>query len=538
MPQPIPNILNQKIEFIESLLSEEMLLATEELLDKEPILKATQISKGLWETIVQDQNIHFSASVQLTKKLLKKYSCDCVEGRKNELCKHVVVSIYHIRKQQKEDLSKSKSRRPKTRLNLRSFVEKISPDQLQSFALEYARKNRPFRLVMQARFIAGLEEEELPSFFESIYPTHTRTDQKVTAANLSVFIAIANELLDHFKGLLHREEFTQAYFLIHQVLVKSFYIKHYIRGPHKGFDAIHDNLLKSYKECHRLIEAPEYREYMISQLVELLSSSFIDAADIGEQELWMIAYEHPTYYKMLEKSISDYLERKNALPQGTYFITMLSLLISDAKVWVSKITDFTPQDTYQIVQILIRHNGHPKANEILKYFLLTKDLNHTIAKNILDSTVFVLDDDLENRLIEFYIRLKKKYYLNYLQKNSKSWAGVSKKLYAKLSETNEEQLLIEYHLFNKEVTEAAAIINESKSWKLIQQYDTDIIALSEKEGYKIYLDYVLHYLKDHFGSVASQHLEIVLVRARLFGSNKWVSKIDAQIQTTYPHRDW
>jgi len=538
MPQPKQNILNQKIEFIESLLSEEMLLSTEELLDKEPILKAAELSPEVWESIVQDQNIHFSTTVELKNKVLKKYSCDCVIGRKSELCKHVVASIYYIRKQQKEILAKSKARKPKTRLNLRSFIEKITADQLQSFSLEYARKNRPFRLVMQARFITGLEEEELPSFFESIYPTHTRTDQKVTAANLSVFIAIANELLEHFKDLLHREEFTQAYFLIHQVLVKSFYIKHYIRGPHKGFDAIHDDLLKSYKECHRLIEAPEYREHMISQLVELLSSSFIDAADIGEQELWMIAYEHPTYYNMLEQSISDYLERKNALPQGVYFITMLSLLISDSKSWVSKIKKFSPQDTYQIVQILIRQSDYPTANEILKHFLIIKDLNHTICKNILDSTVFILDDELEDRIIDFYIKLKKKYYLQYLQKHSKNWLVASKKLFGKLSKNNDEQLLIEYHLFNKEVKEAATIINTSKSWKLIQQYDTDIVELNKEEGYKVYLNYILDYLKDHFGAVAAQHLEIVLIRARHLGSNKWVSKIEAQIQTAFPHRDW
>ncbi|MFT4568532.1 MAG: hypothetical protein ACI9FN_003501, partial [Saprospiraceae bacterium] len=329
MSQQITEILNEKIEFVESLLPEYLLLSSEELFDKQPILKATESISGQWESIVQDQNIHFSTTINLKNDILKKYNCNCVKGRKNELCKHIVVSLYHIRKQQKKELTKSKSKKSRTRLNLQSFIEKVDLQQLQGFSLEYARKNRAFRLILQARFILELEESELPAFFESIYPTHTKTDQKVVAANLSVFIAIANELLDHFKGLLHREEYTQAYFIIHQVLVKSFYIKHYISGPHKGFDAIHDDLLKNYKECHRLIEAPEYREHMISQLVELLSSSFIDAVNVGEQELWMIAYEHPSYYKILRESITEYLNRKNPQAQGKYFISMLSLLISD-----------------------------------------------------------------------------------------------------------------------------------------------------------------------------------------------------------------
>ena len=347
MSQPKTEILNEKIEFVESLLSEELLLSSEELFDKQPILKATESMSGKWESIVQDQNIHFSTTVNLKNDILKKYNCNCVKGRKHELCRHVVVCLYHIRKQQKREITKSKSKKSRTRLNLQSFVEKVDLQQLQGFSLEYARKNRAFRLILQARFILELEESELPAFFESIYPTHTKNGQKVVAANLSIFTAVAHELLDHFKGLLHREEFTQAYFLIHQVLVKSFYIKHYISGPHKGFDSIHDDLLKNYKECHRLIEAPEYREHMISQLVELLSSSFIDAVNVGEQELWMIAYEHPSYYNILRQSITEYLNRKNSHAQGEYFISMLSLMISEPKDWGEKISNFSAQEIYQ-----------------------------------------------------------------------------------------------------------------------------------------------------------------------------------------------
>lgn len=538
MSQTKPEAFKGKIEFIESHLSEDLLLNSEELYDKEPVLRASELSAGQWETIIEDQNIHFTTSVNLKNDNLVAYSCDCISGRKKELCKHIVVSLFHIRKQHKTEIAKAKVKKSRPRLNLRGFLEKIDHDHLQGFAFEYARKNRSFRLVLQARFISELEEAELPTFFESIYPTHTKTGQKVTAANLSIFISVSNELLDYFKGLIHSEEYTKAYFLAHQLLVKSFYIKNYIKGPHKGFDTVHDNLLKNYKECHRLIEAPEYREHMISQLVELLSSSFIDAADIAEQELWMIAYEHPLYYSILRQSISDYLNRKSAHPQGKYFISMLSLMISEPDNWIEKINELSPQDTYQLVQILLRHNSYDSASEILKCILINKDINHTICKNILESTSLELDAKLENAIIECYIRLKNKYYLEYLKANSKDWSEIRNILIPKISAINNDKLLIEFHIYNQEVKEAATIISQSNSWKFLQEFDTSIVELNKEEGYNLYLSYILNYLQDHFGIVAAEHLEIVLFRARRFGGDKWVRKLRTNIQTTFPHRAW
>ncbi|MFT4568582.1 MAG: hypothetical protein ACI9FN_003551 [Saprospiraceae bacterium] len=119
-----------------------------------------------------------------------------------------------------------------------------------------------------------------------------------------------------------------------------------------------------------------------------------------------------------------------------------------------------------------------------------------------------------------------------------NWALVREKLIPKIASIDDDQLLIEFHLFNQEIKEAATIINKSKSWKTIQEYDELIVDINAEEGYILYLDYILDYLKDHFGAVAAQHLEVVLIRARRLGSDKWVRKLETQIQSVFPHRDW
>ena len=215
---------------------------------------------------------------------------------------------------------------------------------------------------------------------------------------------------------------------------------------------------------------------------------------------------------------------------------MLSLMISESDKWVEKINKLSAQDIYQLVQILIRHNSFSTANDILKCILITKELNHTISKNILTASALILDAELENAIVEHYIRIKNKYYLEYLKTNSKNWRRVNDMLISKLSAVDDDRLLIEYHLYNKEVKKAAAIISNSNSWEVLQQFDSTIVELSQEKGLKLYLDYTLHYLQDHFGTMAAQHLEIVLIRARRLGSEKWVRKINTQIKTAFPHR--
>lgn len=538
MSQPKQDLPITNIAFIEGQLTEELLLRAEALYDKGPILQSKAINHDTWESIVEDQNIHYRNTLRIKKDNLVRYSCNCVHGRQQNLCAHIVVTIFHIRRQSQNPTTLPPQKSTKKRLSLHALIEGIEPEYLQGFTLEYAQKNRAFKLLLIARFLDKLPEEDVDGFVESIYPTHRQLNQKVVASQLSIFIAVASELHEHIQALWLRQEYIRTYDLVRKVLVKSFYIKSHLSAPHEALSKIHNQLVGNYIECHRLVEAPEYKELMLGQLNQLLSLSFVDATDPIDQQLWMISYRHAAYFSDLRQSIQAYLNRPQDATRGRYFVTMLSLMVADGDTWHDSIAALNPQDAFQIIQLLISYSDLQVAKDLLKSFLLSRELNHSTAMRILESTELTIDEPLIQGLIAYYMRLKKTSYVAWIQKRAKNWPKIKGKIQKIIVNTQDTQMLLQWYIFNKEAAKAADTLMVDGSWSIITDVDQSLYAMDPDLCREVYSTYLNNYLNKHFGVMASQHFQEVLTRARRIAGAPWAKKLASEIQNHFPHRDW
>ena len=206
----ITEVLGRDITFFEQWLDEDMILGAENLLDNQ-VVKAYKVEGGAITLIMAENNLHYDIKFELNQNKIDAISCNCILGRKGTVCYHIVTSLMHHRKMDipQEELVKEKKRSIKTS-RLLSLLDNA---ELEDFVVSQASRDRPFKLMMEARFFNKLSEGEKEAFFDSIYPIHTQSEQKVVASKLNLFLRIVSELQGHIKEYLQEEDYILS--LIH-----------------------------------------------------------------------------------------------------------------------------------------------------------------------------------------------------------------------------------------------------------------------------------------------------------------------------------
>ncbi len=535
MHDPTDKLITKDIGFIERQISEELILATEELLDQSALLKSNNINPTTWECTVTDKNIHYSIYIQIKNEKIVSTDCDCVNGRRGLQCPHILVALLSIRKHINHPKPQIKKIR-KSRMDLKSFVNALDPKDLQSFALSYGRKHRGFRLMMQAQFVDQLDEDQTQLFFDATYPIHTKPNQNVSASNLSLFVAITRELQVHIKVHLNHGDYIRAYNLLNKSLNKFFYVKHHLTNTHKGFEESHQWFLKTYIECLNLVEAPEYKIYMKKELLSLLKSSFVDASHPLEQSLWIVALQDVEIKNSLREAAATFLQRNNTTSTAHYFVLMLSWMLDSASLWPSNIDQLDNHSVFRLSQVLSQYKDLQLAQNIIRTLLLNRDLNHTIAKMLLSCIAKPIDATLGIRLIEYYIRLRDIWYLHWLENHTDQWDQLRSRLKKKIEHTTDVSLMIEFFIYSSKPQQAAQVIEQTASFDLLMKYDAALLKLNPPICYQLYENMILRYLSDHFGHKAVDFMHSILARVTAIAGPQWSLQLSEQIKKAFPDR--
>ena len=530
------------ISTIETKVPEEVMLRAEEIYDQRFINGLTNPKKGKWDAIVIDQNIHYTTRINLKNQSFDQAYCNCNLAKEEGICPHILATIFLIRTKLAEAETEKKAPRRASNFtkSISALLKNISRDELEQFILYKSKKDKNFKLLLQARFLEYLSSDQFEPFVESTFPTLTRANEKISASRLNTFLEIANELILHFKNLIAKDDLKDAYVLIFLLLRKSFYVKHYLTNDNQRFTNLHKGLLSNYLEIYKLIEAPEYKEQIEQQLEELLSTSYISASTEEERQLWMLLFAKSSSKDKLKKIIELYLSREVISNYDSfYFIKMIEIILEENETKLhAEISARNAQESYRIIQFLHKYKKVKECNEAMHYFYTIKNLNHPLSKLIINAVDFNprFYEEFIAKTIDRFIKFRDTEFLGFLQEHSKNWKETADEIVDQIGRREDHALLIGFYLEVDQQEKALDSLKQHLDWHLLRQFDQRLITEARDACLSLYLQVLKDYLSDHFGTHAKDFLKNVFSRLDLIGEKSAIPMLKEQLAEAFPGR--
>lgn len=514
-------------------------MQAEELMDSPEAISIRTISKRKFEATVDERQMRYQISIELSQDKVISHRCNCIRGMNGDLCHHVVASILIYRRQrqkEQEAAAKPKPSRKKVQHHLGKILAQVEPTDLLQFVKDHGRKDKVFRLLLVGRFVYMLNEVELEEYVESAFPILTKANEKVTPSKINLFIQVCQILDEQFKEYMSRDEYIDAYRLCHLLLKKMFYIKSKKHNDHKKFDDLHELLINNYIEIHNLVEAPEYKSYILSQIQSLLGTSYISAQTISERALWMILY-HDVESRTCILDLVQHYERHHSHSgsTGDYFVRFLKLLLSDDTNAQQLIEDADLQCAYRVIQLCIEYKREDGVLHLMKQFYLYKRLNPRLTKLILMELPETYEESIHKRTVEYYLWHRDRYYIDWILGTNPGHDKMedTKQLILQSKDTT---LIIQYHLALSQTNQAVQVIKEDDSWSLITRFDEELCQLNPEVLVEVYNHHLCGYLEEHFGTKAVDYSQMVIQRAQKLVEAPLIITIKDFLDGQFPDR--
>ena len=536
------SLLDKEITFIESLLEEDLIIASESLIEAHALHATPPKTKVVpWSLTVIDQSFHYEVYALIERDRIAKYSCNCIKYQQGQLCAHVVSSLMIIRKIiNSETLKKPEKTKP---TGSRSLVKKIvagmNKIELSQFILDYTKREPIFKMLLLARQYENLTYSERIDLIEKSFPPLTAVGQKPSAKNINSFLAFNEEMSFVYNDFISHQNYVDAYNLTFRILKKSFYIKSKLQSDHLNFIKNHIYLLGQFNEITEFIEAPEFKEEIDSQIIELITSSYISANIVEEKLLWIYVYHKAALKAELQNIISQLIRKGKDQSdlESYYFFCTLDLLLTDKTLWEQKIKSIDNQSKYRIIHNLFALKTVEAKVSLLSQFIIYTDLNaHLIKQILIHIPQESLSEELENRLIELYARHEDSALIKWLMDCGQNREDFEDRLEKKLSQYPSKDLIIQYKLLQKRPEEAIRIIKENLSLDLLSKYDIFFNADHSDDLIGLYKEVCLQFMNGHFGPASKDFLVGIYTHLDQIEAHKIKQKLQTFIKEEFSSR--
>ena len=531
-----------QLKLLESKLEEDAYLIVEEIIDQKGVLRVSDLGKGDWEALVVDKGMRHTLRLNIKSNKIKRSLCSCPHDQTDGICPHVGAAAILLRKElserKEEEISTISRKRSHKSFDLKSLLQNLSKEELDGFVLSKARKDKNFRLLLQASFIKKISSDQIESFVESTFPVLTKANEKIPASKLKAYVDITEELIKHFKNLVALDNHTEAYHVIFLLLRKSFYVKHHLRTEPPRFYKMHKSLLTDFIALYGFIEAPEYRQKITTHVDDLLSTSYISAELKEEQDLWMIQYKHHTSPDALMLITQNYLSKYRQDFSSYYFIKSLQLLlINDLERRRDIITSLDSQERYRTIQHLISNKAYEKSHHVMLDFLIYTDLSHPLAKAILDNLDLQEEkEDIIKSASKYLLKYKEKYYIRYIRDNSDNWEKDLSDILSGFEAKQDIQSMISVLMVSDKTDEAISLLQEHLSWDLLVEFDQELEMSHPVACLALYKEMITKYVDQHFGIHAQDFVRKATARLSNMDRKDWNNKILDYLKKKYSDR--
>ncbi|NNC94221.1 MAG: hypothetical protein HKN92_01585 [Chitinophagales bacterium] len=521
----------KNITFIESEFEEDIILEVEALIEANALNGKFNPTSKKWELTVQDKPYHFHTELFLRGDRIDDYTCNCMTFLQEDFCSHVAASIIHVRKYKSatgDEVTKTKKR--ESSRSFKSFLSGIGSDQLKEFVRDHARSDYWFKLRIQARFYDKKSRDEKDQFIESLFPVVTQRQISAPARKIAVFIKITGELMDQLKSYVQQNDLIEAYKLIFQLLKKSFYIKYNHAPSHEKFIDNHEMLLKNFLEILSMIEAPEFRLSAASELLNLLSSSYITLHSKMEKELWIRVYKSIDDRQKLLQVNQQFLSPPVKDFTTYYFMLSIEILLLESNFRDEAIRKLSNQEVYRVVHILIDFLDLPESVLTLNRIFMIYPLNYPLASQVLKHmNGSQLDQDEIDRVLYYFDLFKNRFFVQWLADETKlsfaEFVDLTNIDVTGSNMTSYLEVLCSFRQYEK----AADLIEKTDHLEILKKFDRELAAYLPERVEQIYLQFIKNHLSNHFGVQARQFVKNLIGHLRDVLDPEQCRRLDTEI---------
>ncbi len=492
-----------------------------------------------------DQEEIFDVEIQFVNKNNIKSSCHCAKHKKDKNCKHIVASLFAIRKLLSEKPKKVvKPRASKAKsTDFQRIISEVSKGDLENFIKLYARKNLNFKLELEAHFASKVDFEDNETKYKSVLnrvvKPKSSSHPKLSGSSLTTFKKIMSDFWAQSNDMFSLDRFDEVFYACRFSLEKLYYSKNIYQLEHEFIDTYINHFVSlMYKLLEKEL-APEFRDKIKSNFLDFAGFSFVipmeenhvhdlifRSMDLNEEEtnelledvkIKLLKLEDYKGNQILAKVIAGYAntESKYSWINAHYSITriikaMNNIGQADIKNYIDILNKLEieypniPEISFIKIRDLIRNEWHDVA---LKEFLIVCKDKKQIQKLIPFFTL--VPADLLNK---------------------------STKKLAKALHTYPSNLQVKFFAQYNEHVQMLKVIKEHNDVNLMMENDHDLIEMYHDEINDFYVQWTQQYLKEHIGSKSKERIQEIQNHLKTIGAKTIAKNVKDGIDLNFTHR--
>lgn len=549
--QYLKKVTSKHIEFFELQYDEQIVLQGEKLFSDHKVLEINKLDKNLYSILVKD-GIIYEVEILSPQSKNRKSSCECDFFKDHKVCRHIIASLFYIRKRLIKDAAKSQERTKKKSakaINIPALLQAVNEQELHNFIRAYTKKDKRFALHFKASFLKNLDLEnnyiKYKQLLDSVIPPMRSVDDKPNLSSVRFLINILLELSAQFNDACALNQFTEAAQLLKACLGKICYTIHYVGTDKSELIDANNTFHQHLQELLEEVLAPQLRKELIQFAFELSTKSYYTFRKETSNVL-----EALTRYSQVTKTLlSEVIKHINALMESK--TEMSELIILEAlklqitwklkkKIDIKKINPALSHNLLEIFQELGEKKHYNVAIAGLNQLLIKYPENNKVISKLIAFNIEYGQTNQAADLAKFALIQQNEFRYYKILKDiipSALWPDFSMILIEDI-DASEMPSEIKARIYKLEETYdlLLSLLKKDADLRFLMEHDNPMAKLYKEEMAEVYIAQVRKYLDSYAGPQAMYHIQEVLRHLEVIKASFVGKKIREILREDYAHR--
>lgn len=510
-----------------------------------------EIETHFWVARVEVEDGFYETEVIITPQKIKAYACECFSPGRRLMCAHIAATLLKIRQflEQRAEERKAKAEAARSnelsRLTIQSVLDHATPETLEAFVRDYARRDRDFALALKTWFAGAVTEAENPYLLvlDSVLPKTTpakgyrdpefrrvrkaldglevQLNHAIEEGNFRVIYLVSAAMLTRILPLLEKTEGNRREALLHFC---SLALQKIADLPEKGLS------LELRDASWQLIFDFGMNGMMPNEM-QRDAIRFLSRSSHGEQRAAGIAARF----------------QETPFPSPTFLLQLFLVSLAARNM---------PQAIPRVLDDFSETPELIKSCILQLYYLQRWDATITTAEHFLAKGIFSNRQRIEIEELLLFIAEKtgdQSRLIRYLRQKfmqggnldayrrlrdaaGNAWPEVREQLAKDLALRGDSHLLAAALAAGGQVEELMHLIDNEENINLLQRYEHLFFPENRDFVRKRYLSLLSRYLGDHFGAPSAVYVRQRLAELWAKGQQELAIQIIRELIPLFPDR--
>ncbi len=549
-----------QLAYIELQVANDVYEIAERHLENKRLTSYFKSDNNLWTGSIKTSQV-YEVEAKLKGGIVNNITCDCSDYNKDKPCVHITTLLIQLRRDLLNADQASASKAPskqKAKIKISSLLEKVSKEDLATFIIQYARKNKSFTNELKAFLSASMSDAVDTNYYSQLLLSAMRLNRKkdnsISVKGASHLKVIIEELWLQSQDKIAAKKYTEATsilkalslqlpIIIDKVLDDTFFSKLF-KEVIEAFNSFPQNLvspeliddiftfLNKEVSINSIMNNNLERPYLETMLLMAITKEKKSQLDMTLQE----AKLNSSKWSKKNNINLILLELKLAQEEGNKekAEALIQQHLTHADILFHLIDDAKQNRNWKQVRKFAEIGLTQKYN---------KSLNTVLHQHLYEEAS--IKKDHKRLLMYGELLFLSAYELSYLEKivHTLSESEIDPylqdllpRVLASPFHANKKEAVAEIFLQLQQTDELLTYIEEIKSLDLLQAVTPRLLPGKKKAMNHLYILLIKDYLNFHLGPIPVLRVRKILINLRKIGSHDMVHFITDAIAKEFPER--